>query len=85
LTLVHAAYVIGNLCALLFFGRLSDLIGRRRATLPGMAAAVVSAGLFLAADSTPWLIGGRIVSGFAIGIASGICTAFENYRIPRSA
>ena len=76
LTLVYAAYVVGNLCALLFFGRLSDVIGRRRATLPAMAAAVVSTGLFLAADSTPWLIGGRIVSGFAIGIASGTCTAW---------
>ena len=76
LTFVYAAYVIGNLCALLFLGRLSDLIGRRRTTLPAMAAAVVSTVLFLAADSTPWLVGGRIVSGFAIGIASGTCTAW---------
>ena len=52
LTFVYAAYVIGNLCALLFLGRLSDLIGRRRTTLPAMAAAVVSTVLFLAADST---------------------------------
>ena len=29
LTLVYAAYVIGNLAALLFLGRLSDRIGRR--------------------------------------------------------
>jgi len=36
LTLVYAAYVVGNLCALLFFGRLSDRIGRRRTTLPAM-------------------------------------------------
>src|SRR5437016_4425454 len=46
LTLIYAAYVVGNLGALLFFGRLSDLIGRRRTTLPAMAAAAVSMILF---------------------------------------
>jgi len=30
LTLIYAAYVLGNLAALLLFGRLSDEIGRRR-------------------------------------------------------
>src|SRR5207302_399518 len=42
----------------------------------GNAAAVVSTILFFAADSTPRLVAGRIVSGFATGIASGTCTAW---------
>src|SRR4051794_2040434 len=37
LTLVYAAYAIGNLGALLFFGRLSDQIGRRPTSLAAMA------------------------------------------------
>lgn len=41
LTLVYAVYVVGNVIALLIFGRLSDQIGRRRAAIPavGLAAA----------------------------------------------
>jgi len=35
LTLVYAVYVVGNLTALLFFGRLSDQIGRRTTTPSG--------------------------------------------------
>ena len=31
LTLIYAAYVVGNLGALLLFGRVSDQVGRRRA------------------------------------------------------
>ena len=36
LTLIYAVYVLGNLIALLFFGRLSDRIGRRVATVPAI-------------------------------------------------
>ena len=39
LTLVYAVYVIGNLGALLLFGRLSDQIGRRRVALTALALA----------------------------------------------
>jgi MFS family permease len=37
LTLIYATYVLGNLTALLFFGRLADQIGRRPASLPAVA------------------------------------------------
>ena len=47
LTLIYAAYVIGNLCALLVFGRLSDQVGRKPMALAGIALAIVSALLFL--------------------------------------
>ena len=36
LTLIYAVYVLGNLVALLVFGRLSDEIGRRNATPPAI-------------------------------------------------
>src|SRR5882757_6539416 len=55
LTLVYAVYVVGNLAALLLFGRLSDAIGRRPAALAAMAVAIVSALFFLFAQNLAWL------------------------------
>src|SRR5690349_21327671 len=67
LTLVYAAYVLGNLAALLLFGRLSDEIGRRRTGVIAMAIAIVSAVTFLLAHGVTSLYAGRILSGLAIG------------------
>jgi MFS family permease len=76
LTLIYSAYVVGNLAALLFFGRVSDQIGRRPIALGAMALALVATALFLAATTTTWLFAGRILSGFAIGLASGTGAAW---------
>jgi MFS family permease len=76
LTLIYATYVLGNLAALLFFGRLADQIGRRAASLPAVAVGIASAGLFAAAQSTGWLFVARGVSGFSTGLASGAATAW---------
>lgn len=76
LTLIYATYVVGNLGALLIFGRLSDQIGRRPVTLSAIALAVLATVLFLAATTTTWLFAARIVSGFAIGLASGAGAAW---------
>ncbi|HYY61074.1 MAG TPA: MFS transporter, partial [Burkholderiales bacterium] len=76
LTLVYSVYVLGNLVALLFFGRLSDQIGRRIAAGWAIAVAAVSTLLFLLAQGTGWLYLARALSGFAIGIASGTGTAW---------
>ena len=76
LTLIYAVYVLGNLAALLFFGRLSDQIGRRPATLPAIGVGVVSTLTFLLADGTVWLFTARVLSGFATGLAAGAATAW---------
>ncbi|RWQ38010.1 MAG: MFS transporter [Mesorhizobium sp.] len=76
LTLVYAVYVIGNLAALLMFGRLSDVIGRRPAALAAMAVAVVSALFFLFAENVAWLDIARILSGLGIGVGAGTGTAW---------
>ena len=76
LTLIYAVYVLGNLMALLFFGRLSDQIGRRKVSVPAIAIAIVSAIVFAAATSTAWLFAGRALSGFATGLVSGTATAW---------
>jgi MFS family permease len=76
LTLIYAAYVVGSLGAMLFFGHLSDQIGRRPVVLAAVAAAAVSTAAFLLARSTAWLFVARVVSGVAIALASGAATAW---------
>src|SRR5690242_2224285 len=76
LTLIYGAYVFGNLVALLFFGRVSDEIGRRRTALPAMIIAILSALAFLFAENVAWLYAARILSGISIGIATGAGTAW---------
>lgn len=76
LTLIYAVYVIGNLAALLFFGRLSDQLGRKPIVLAGLALAMLSTILFLAASGSALLFAGRIASGCAVGLGSGAATAW---------
>src|SRR5271163_687374 len=59
LTLIYAVYVLGNLVALLFFGRLADRIGRRTTCLPAIGFGLASAVAFGLAAGTPWLFVAR--------------------------
>jgi MFS family permease len=83
LTLIYSAYVVGNLSALLFFGRVSDQVGRRPVTLSAIVLALVATMLFLAATTTSWLFVARILSGFAVGLASGAGAAWLAELEPR--
>jgi MFS family permease len=76
LTVVYSAYVLGNVFALLFLGRLSDQLGRRVVTVAGGVIALVATLVFLFASSTAWLFAGRIVSGVAIALGSTAATAW---------
>ena len=83
LTLIYAVYVLGNLIALLFFGRLSDQVGRRIGTAPAIGLGIFSTVLFLIADNVAWLFAGRIFSGFATGLGAGTATAWIAESQPR--
>ena len=76
LTLVYAVYVLGNLAALLFFGRLADQVGRRSAMLPAIGIGIASTIVFAAATGTAWLFAARALSGFSTGLAAGAATAW---------
>jgi len=76
LTLIYAVYVVGNLAALLLFGRVSDAFGRRRTALPAIGVALASTLVFLFTRSTAWLFAARALSGLAIGVASAAGTAW---------
>ncbi|KAA0110093.1 MFS transporter [Mycolicibacterium sp. P1-5] len=74
-TVIYATYAGGVLFALLVFGRWSDAIGRRPVLLAGVGCALVSAAVFLVADSVPELLLGRVLSGLSAGIFTGTATA----------
>jgi MFS family permease len=76
LTLIYAVYVVGNVVALLLFGRISDNAGRKPVALPALCLACISVLLFLFAHSTVWLYAGRLSIGLAVGILSGTSTAW---------
>lgn len=83
LTVIYAVYVLGNVTALLFFGHISDQIGRRAATLLALAIGLASTLVFLFAGGTAWLYGGRILSGLATGLGAGAATAWIAELYPR--
>jgi MFS family permease len=76
LTLIYAVYVIGNLCGLLLFGRLSDQIGRKGVAAAGMILMIIAALVFLSARGIGALYVGRILSGLAISVGAGTGTAW---------
>ncbi|MGN6525140.1 MAG: MFS transporter [Burkholderiaceae bacterium] len=82
LTLVYATYVVGNLVALLLFGRLSDQVGRRRASLPALGVAAAAMLVFAFAQSTAWLYVGRALTGLAVGVAGGAVNAWLAELVP---
>lgn len=74
-TVIYATYAFGVLFALLAFGSWSDAVGRRPLLLAGTVAALVSAVVFLMADSVTLLLIGRVLSGLSAGIFTGTATA----------
>jgi MFS family permease len=74
-TLVFAAYGFGVLATLILLGPMSDVYGRRRLLLPGLAVAAISSVVFLLAQGLPLLFVGRVLSGISAGIFTGTATA----------
>lgn len=84
LTVIHSTYVVGNLSALLFLGRISDRLGRRPVVLGAIAVAGASTAFFLFAAGTAWLYWARVLSGVAVALAWGAGTAWLT-ELPGSA
>lgn len=74
-TVIFAVYAMGVLAALLVTGRWSDAVGRRPLLLGGLAVALASDLVFLAADATWVLLLGRVLSGISAGVFVGTATA----------
>jgi len=74
-TSVFGVYPLSLLIVLLFFGSLSDTIGRRRAILLGVALIAASAVVFALAPNVGFLYLGRVLQGVGTGFAIGAASA----------
>ena len=75
LTVVFSTYAFALLAALMFFGALSDHLGRRTVVLASLALEIASILVFRHADSVGWLLAARAVQGLATGIATSALSA----------
>ncbi|HTW04525.1 MAG TPA: MFS transporter [Streptosporangiaceae bacterium] len=71
LTAVFAVYVLVLLVTLLFFGSVSDFLGRRPVIVASLVFSAAACGAFLAAHGTGELFLARALQGVATGLASG--------------
>ena len=74
-TSVFGVYPLALLVVLLFFGSLSDTIGRRRAILIGIVLIAASAAVFALAPNVGFLYLGRVLQGVGTGFAIGAASA----------
>lgn len=71
LTEVFGVYALVLLVTLLFFGSLSDHVGRRPVIVAGMLLDAAACGVFLAASGIGALYLARAIQGVAVGLATG--------------
>jgi MFS family permease len=75
LTLIFAVYALSLLAALLTVGSLSDHLGRKPVVFAAVVLNALAMLLFIHADSVAWLIGARVLQGFATGMATAVLSA----------
>lgn len=75
LTLIFGVYAFSLLAALLVVGSLSDYLGRRPVIFVALLLNVLAMLLFINAESVAWLIGARLIQGFATGMATSVLGA----------
>ena len=76
LAVVAASYFIAVAVALLFFGRVSDYLGRKPVAFAALGFAVVGCLLMLYVHSATPLIIGRAMQGLGVGLASSAVAAY---------
>lgn len=74
-TTVFATYQLALMVVLPLFGNLSDVFGRRRIMITGVALIGVSALVFAFAPHVGFLYAGRVLQGAGAGLAMGAATA----------
>lgn len=72
---MFAVYPITVVLALLAFGGLSDVVGRRLMILAGVLSSLLGVMLFAVAPGVGWLYAGRALMGLGVGLSAGPATA----------
>jgi MFS family permease len=74
-TWVFAIYVFGTLLALVFFGGLSDQVGRKPLAFAALLVTILSTLLFVFAADVLMLLAARFLSGVGVGLITSAATA----------
>ncbi len=75
-TLVFAAYIAGLLPTLLFFGGISDRIGRKSTIMAGLASALSATLIMIIHPGMHLLFFSRILQGIGVGLSMGAGSAY---------
>ncbi len=75
ISLAFAIYAAALIPSLIFFGGISDDIGRRKTLIIALGIAVLGALTLALASNLWWLLAGRVLQGVAIGVGTPAATA----------
>jgi len=75
-TLMFATYIAGLLPSLLFFGGISDRLGRKPVLLAGLSAAMCATGLMIWEPGMRLLFVARVLQGLGVGLSMGAGSAY---------
>jgi MFS family permease len=76
ITVVYAIFAGGTIAALLLVPAIAARIGRRGVMLAAVSTMMAAAGVLAAWKSLPGLLTGRLLTGIAVGLASGTAIAY---------
>jgi MFS family permease len=76
ITTSFGVYILGVVIALIFFGRISDHVGRRPMALAAVGAAIAGCLLFLTVDDTLTLTLARSMQGISVGLATSAISTY---------
>lgn len=75
-TAIYAAYAATAVLSVLVSGRVSDYVGRRPVTAIAIVIQIAGMLAFIGAHTEAWLYIGRLLQGFATGLATGAIGAW---------
>jgi hypothetical protein len=76
ITIVYAIWAAGTIVTLVAVPFIAERIGRRGVMLAAVGTMIVAAGILVAWKALPGLLVGRLVTGFAVGMAAGTAIAY---------